>query len=58
MATNQAVDRLYFQSQQGFYNTTPKSAPKTSYLDELDTHGEVLHSYSGTIDNTLPPDPH
>ncbi len=57
VATNPAVDRLYFQSQNGFYNTKAEDVTHTAYLDELDLHGNVLHSYDAPIDNTLPADP-
>lgn len=57
VATNPAVDCLYFQSQNGWYGVKPEDATNTEYLDELDLRGNVLHTYSAPINNTLPPDP-
>ena len=57
VATNTAVDRVYLRAEHGFYGVTMEDPTHTEYLDELDLHGNVLHSSGAPIRNMLPPDP-
>ncbi len=47
VATNKAVDRLYFLAAAGYYRSGPQPAPTVEYLDVLDMQGHSLATYTG-----------